>query len=70
MRSNRRASTAVDGKFISDGAEYCSQTAEESEPWWQIQLDKSYTVRAVRIFSREATSKYLRVRSEEHTSEL
>uniref|UniRef100_A0AAZ1XAS6 Fucolectin tachylectin-4 pentraxin-1 domain-containing protein n=1 Tax=Oreochromis aureus TaxID=47969 RepID=A0AAZ1XAS6_OREAU len=48
------ASKAIDGRrnsFYSDG--FCSHTAEdETNPWWRVDLQRSFTVTAVKVTNR------------------
>uniref|UniRef100_A0A669B832 Fucolectin tachylectin-4 pentraxin-1 domain-containing protein n=1 Tax=Oreochromis niloticus TaxID=8128 RepID=A0A669B832_ORENI len=48
------ASKAIDGRrnsFYSDG--FCSHTAEdETDPWWRVDLQRSFTITAVKVTNR------------------
>ncbi|XP_030609373.1 uncharacterized protein LOC115797031 [Archocentrus centrarchus] len=47
------ASKAIDGRrnsFYSNG--FCSHTAEETNPWWRVDLQQSFRITAVKITNR------------------
>uniref|UniRef100_A0A669BRW4 Fucolectin tachylectin-4 pentraxin-1 domain-containing protein n=1 Tax=Oreochromis niloticus TaxID=8128 RepID=A0A669BRW4_ORENI len=48
------ASKAIDGRrisFYSNG--FCSHTAEdETDPWWRVDLQRSFTITAVKVTNR------------------
>uniref|UniRef100_A0A3Q2VUK9 Fucolectin tachylectin-4 pentraxin-1 domain-containing protein n=1 Tax=Haplochromis burtoni TaxID=8153 RepID=A0A3Q2VUK9_HAPBU len=45
------ASKAIDGRRNSNG--FCSHTAEdETNPWWRVDLQRSFTITAVKVTNR------------------